>query len=315
MTGKGPYHEGEIAIQNATGEREFAIRNSAAIRGEIFGGALDFVERQSLVAVGSESAEGRLWASVLFGRPGFMRAPGTKELHINLNESVLLSGDPVVDYLRNDPRIAMLIIELETRRRLKVNGNVTGFGDNDQLDIAVLESFPLCPKYIQRRAVQSLGTDQSTSEEPYFSGTAFGEGEVEVIRQSDTMFVVTAHPSGHLDVSHKGGRKGFIEVVGEKMLRIPDFFGNSMFRSFGNLQIDDRASVVILDFAGRRSLQISGRARVLLDQPDPANQTGGSDRFWTLQVEYWQRGVIPALELQFFDYSPFLPKLKNKGSY
>ena len=80
-----------------------------------------------------------------------------------------------------------------------------------------------------------------------------------------------------------------------------------MFNSFGNLQLDDHTGVIAIDFASRQVLQMSGRAQVLLDEEDPDHETGGTNRFWTLQIESWQRSVMPAVELEFYDYSPFNP--------
>lgn len=303
-----PFHDGEIAIQERTGEREFALMNSVSVKNEILRAALSFIERQSLIVVATEDSDKNLWASILFGKQGFVRAENTKELHVALNQVQFINGDPVLTNIENDPRVGALMIELDTRRRLKINGRASS-QDENELTIAVEESFPLCPKYIQRRKVR-LPEEQSQLDQTVsaVSGTKLGKQEVTLIQNSDTMFSATSNPHGNLDVSHRGGKPGFVRVLNETTLRVPDFAGNSMFNSLGNLQLNDKAGVIILDFAGRQSLQITGRAAVLLDQNDPENETGGTNRFWTFTVERWQRSSIPAVELEFIDASPFNPK-------
>lgn len=308
MCSEGPFHEGEIEIQERTGERESARMNSVAIKSEILRGALQFIERQPLIALASVDPTGDLSASIIFGNPGFMHAPTTKELHIDLQNAQLINGDQFLKNLKTDPRIGALIIELDTRRRLKINGRDSSTLE-DKLILAVEESFPLCPKYIQRRKV-SLPEAGDALEQllPEATGTELGEEEITLIQNSDTMFAATSNPAGNLDISHRGGKKGFVRVVNGKRLRVPDFPGNSMFNSFGNLQLYDKSGVIILDFANRQCLQISGRAAVLLDEDDAENETGGTNRFWTLDVEHWHRANLPAVELEFIDSSPFNPK-------
>lgn len=308
MFSNDPFHDGEVDIQERTGERDIALMNSVSVKDEILSAALSFIERQSLIVVATEGSDKNLWASILFGKPGFVRAESTKELHVSLSQAQIIDGDPVLTNIENDPRVGALMIELDTRRRLKINGRATSHDENE-LTIKVEESFPLCPKYIQRRKVrlpeEGSQPEQSVSTE---SGTKLGEQEVALIQSSDTMFCATSNPQGNLDVSHRGGKPGFVRVLNETTLRVPDFAGNSMFNSLGNLQLNDKAGVLIMDFAGRQSLQITGRAEVLLDQDDPENETGGTNRFWTFTVERWQRSTIPAVELEFIDASPFNPK-------
>ncbi|HMW90753.1 MAG TPA: pyridoxamine 5'-phosphate oxidase family protein [Candidatus Obscuribacter sp.] len=308
MDSEGPYHKGEIAIQEAVGERAQALMNSVVIKDEILTGAINFIERQPLMVLATENANGQIWASMLFGKPGFIRALSTKELLVDLLQAKEIDGDPFLENLASNPRIGALLIELDTRRRLKINGRVSRQNEQEIL-IAVEESFPLCPKYIQRRKVRLPEDGLPHKQTPELAtGTSLGAEELELIANCDTMFSATSNPQGNLDISHRGGKPGFVRAIHATRLRVPDFAGNSMFNSFGNLQLNDRAGVILLDFAGRQCLQICGRATVLLAQSDPQNKTGGTNRFWELEVENWQRTTIPAIELEFLDASPHNPK-------
>ena len=67
-----PFHEGEIAVQRRAGESPMAERNGAVIGNKIPRGALAFVRQQPLAVAGTRDINGRLWASLLLGKPGFL---------------------------------------------------------------------------------------------------------------------------------------------------------------------------------------------------------------------------------------------------
>jgi hypothetical protein len=91
-------------------------------------------------------------------------------------------------------------------------------------------------------------------------------------------------------------------------LRIPDYAGNSMFNTLGNLASYPQAGATFVDFGRGRVLQLSGRAEILWDADDPRGETGGTGRLWHLRVEAWQESVLPlTLDWELLDYSPFNP--------
>lgn len=82
-----PYHEGELAVQQQVNETEMARMNAAAIDKTILAGVLRFIEQQPMLIIATIDAEGRVWVSVLFGNPGFLRALDDHTLEINLSRS------------------------------------------------------------------------------------------------------------------------------------------------------------------------------------------------------------------------------------
>jgi predicted pyridoxine 5'-phosphate oxidase superfamily flavin-nucleotide-binding protein len=307
---QGPFHQGELEVQKRAGETARARANGAVVGCEILEGALSFIARQPLVAVGTEASDGSLWASVIFGAIGFMRADDTRTVHVDLTQAAVAKGDPVLENLLYDDRIGTLMIELETRRRLKINGRAA-LAAND-LVVSVEKSFPLCPKYIQRRKVRVASGTDSSPEQSLSSGFELTLSEVELIANCDTLFVASsyadmsaANHAANIDVSHRGGNPGFAKVVSPKRIRVPDYAGNGMFNTFGNFQLNNRAGAIFVDFAKQQALQVTGVAEVLFDQEDSENQTGGTNRFWTLDIERWQRFGLPGVEVEFLDYSPF----------
>ena len=129
------------------------------------------------------------------------------------------------------------------------------------------------------------------------------------IQASDTFFVASAHPLRGVDASHRGGTPGFVEVVDERTLRIPDYVGNSLFNTLGNFTVNPHAGLVFLDFQRNRTLQLTGRAEILWDREDTAGQTGGTQRFWDFRIDRWhESGTHAGLRWKFLDYSPHNPQ-------
>jgi predicted pyridoxine 5'-phosphate oxidase superfamily flavin-nucleotide-binding protein len=80
-----------------------------------------------------------------------------------------------------------------------------------------------------------------------------------LIAEADTFFLGTIHPERGADASHRGGPPGFVHVVDDG-LWWPDFPGNNMFNSLGNLAVDPTAALLFIDYATGATLHMSGAA-------------------------------------------------------
>ena len=311
---ENPYHQGEIQVQERAGELEEGQRNGRVLADSIMKGALKFIAQQPMVVLASRDENQDLWASVLFGSPGFVTAPDERRVEFDLSRAGINEHDPFWKNIQHNPRIGALFLELATRRRLRINGTAARPTDG-KLKLDVEECYPNCPKYIQRRHVSFEAVDDAESApRPLVEGESLGADQSDLIASSDTFFVASAHPQRGADASHRGGRPGFVEVVEERSLRIPDYVGNSMFNTLGNLTLNPRAGLVFLDFKRNRTLQLTGQAEILWDQEDPAGRTGGTQRFWTLKIDRWRESQTHAsLRWEFLDYSPHNPQ-PSQGS-
>lgn len=310
MRFENPFHEGEIAVQERSGERAMALRNGRGIGDRIMPGALKFVAQQPMVVCGSVAPSGEVWASVFFGTPGFVRAD-EELVSFDLAHGVRRGGDPLWSHLAEGAPIGLLFIELATRRRLRVNGTVTRLRQ-DELEIRVREAYPNCPKYIQRRRLPSrLEHDDDAGEASFrvIEGVDLSSEARAVIETADTLFVASAHAQRGVDASHRGGPPGFVKVVGDRLLRVPDYAGNGMFNTLGNLAVNSRAGLAFVEFGSGDVLQLTGRASLQFDASDPTHETGGTGRSWDFQVDRWilSPGAAPR-GWEFLDASPFLPE-------
>src|SRR3977135_4365971 len=87
-------------------------------------------------------------------------------------------------------------------------------------------------------------------------------------------FLATADAEGRPDCSYKGGRPGFVRVVGPETLAFPSYDGNGMFKSLGNLLVNPQVGLLFIDFDGPKRLRVHGRATVHEDDPLLAELTG-----------------------------------------
>ena len=93
-------------------------------------------------------------------------------------------------------------------------------------------------------------------------GDPLGEREAEFIAARDSFYMATVGEAGWPYVQHRGGPAGFLHVVGPTRLAFADYGGNRQLLTAGNLAVDDRVSLFLMDYAHRRRLKVLGHARV-----------------------------------------------------
>jgi hypothetical protein len=96
---------------------------------------------------------------------------------------------------------------------------------------------------------------------------AFTDEDRAFIERSAMFFIATADSQGHPDCSYKGGLPGFVRVVDECTLAIPDYDGNGMYRTWGNVLANPRVGLLFIDFENPKRLRINGTAIVREDDP------------------------------------------------
>ena len=310
-----PYHEGELSVQQKAGEAIQGKQNGRVIANSILKGALKFVGQQPMVVLGSVDAQQNTWASVLFGHPGFIQAVDAQTIEFDLEQAFQHLDDPFWANIDRENQIGILVIELASRRRLRINGTVAQI-TSDKLCLHVLESYPNCPKYIQRRHI-SLNlnkTEKAALLSEAKSGKIITFQHREWINSADTFFVASSHQSRGVDVSHRGGNRGFVQILNEQTLRIPDYAGNSMFNTLGNLVINPAAGLIFVDFNRSCTLQLIGRATIIWNIDEPTHQSG-INRYWNFEIEQWLETDLPQpLHCEFLDYSPHNPSQENPQS-
>jgi uncharacterized protein len=305
MADHEPFHAGEIAVQQRAGERELAVRHGSMIVDAIPPPARAFLATQRTLALGALDGLARPWATLWSGPPGFVTSRDGRSVRVARGDGVPAPDDPLRTLLRRGRGVGMLAIDLGSRRRLRING-VVAAADERQLEVAVREAFPNCPKYIQRREPIAGGaTDAARRSE---RGTLLDGERRSFLGRADTLFVASSHPTHGVDVSHRGGAPGFVRVVDERTLRVPDYPGNGMFLTLGNFEVVPRAGLLAVDFERRRLLSLTGAVALTEGAEDPGHPSGGTGRYWTFVVDEWlDFAAAVGLGFRLVEPSPFNP--------
>jgi predicted pyridoxine 5'-phosphate oxidase superfamily flavin-nucleotide-binding protein len=243
---------------------------------------------------------GTPWATMVEGAPGFAHSP---DPHTLLIDSLPSISDPARAAFRPGASVGLLGIDLNTRRRNRMNGRI-GALDHDGFAVDVVHTYGNCPKYIQLRPVDSIARKPGDVVE---RADGLDDAARVMIRNADTFFVasyVDVQGERSVDVSHRGGNTGFVRVDGN-VLTIPDFAGNQFFNTLGNLQANPVAGLLFIDFESGDVVQITGRTALILEGPEVA-QFEGAQRLWTVTVDQMiKRPGALALRWQFAEFSPF----------
>src|ERR1700720_1667733 len=146
----GVFHEGERAVQRRVGVAAEAKGLGRGISRDIPPGAQPFLEAQRIAILAGVDDSGRVWASPVTGKPGFITAPNPGRLRLAAG---LPDADPLSESLARDRPLGVLVLDPERRRRLRINGRGV-VGGPGAIEIRTEEVFGNCPKYIQARAPQ-----------------------------------------------------------------------------------------------------------------------------------------------------------------
>jgi predicted pyridoxine 5'-phosphate oxidase superfamily flavin-nucleotide-binding protein len=96
---------------------------------------------------------------------------------------------------------------------------------------------------------------------------AFTDEDRAFIGRCPMFFLATADSRGQPDCSYKGGMPGFVRVLDDRTLCIPDYDGNGMYRSWGNLLVNPHVGILFLDFERPQRLRVNGTGRIGAEDP------------------------------------------------
>ena len=129
-------------------------------------------------------------------------------------------------------------------------------------------------------------------------GNEISEAEAEFIAERDGFYLATVGESGFPYVQFRGGPKGFLKVLDAKTLAYADFRGNMQYISVGNLHRNDKAALILIDYARRQRLKIYARIEVIEAKDNPELIAQLQDASYEAQVE---RAMV--LHVEAFDWN------------
>lgn len=315
-----PFHSGERAAQQRAGVLEKMVARGQVIRSFMPDQHREFFSQLPFLIVGSIDQRQQPWASVLIGAPGFVTSPDAQHLEIRAHA---LAADPLQQNLASNAAIGLLGIAPYSRRRNRVNGKVEKLYA-EGWTLKVDQSFGNCPKYIQARQPTFIEGAARAADPVVHRTDQLDAPMRDLIGAADTFFIATAFLGESLDaggtvgsqygvdVSHRGGRPGFIRIDDEKTLTVPDFVGNFFFNTIGNLVEHPHAGLLFIDFVSGDLLYLAVEAELIWDGPEVA-AFHGAQRLLRFHVSQAIR-VEASLPLRWSE-PEFSPALAPMGSW
>lgn len=314
-TGESPFHLGEQQVQDRLGVRDiiepFARR---VVRDHMPEEHQNFYAGLSFVLIGSVNGLARPWASILAGPPGFIASPNPKKLTI---AAMPPESDPLHRTLRPGAEIGLLGIDLQARRRNRLTGRVSTVS-SEGFTIDIRQTFGNCPQYIQARETHFRESGSSNPRTPSIRSDRFDKRSRAIITSADTLFVATAYlgepgqPSHGADVSHRGGKPGFVRFEDDRTFVFPDFSGNNHFNTVGNILMNPRAGFLFAEFDSGDLIYTTGTSEIVWEGDDVRAFTG-AERLIRFRAEEVIR-VENSLPLRF-DFQDYSPMLDLTGSW
>jgi predicted pyridoxine 5'-phosphate oxidase superfamily flavin-nucleotide-binding protein len=255
--GDSPWRVGERRVQARVGETHLADRLAAGIRREIPDGAVEFLAGLRQIVLAAADDEGAVWVTALTGPFGFLDVPRPDLLTIAATPG---AGDPLAGVLAGPTRVGLVGLEPATRSRVRLNGRSRPVAGG--LEVELDQVFGNCPKHIHPREV--IG-EAPIEPAPSAASPGLTDDQIRRLAAADTFFVGSTDDAGNADASHRGGEPGVIEVLDERHLRFPDYRGNSMYQTLGNLDVAPEIGLLVLDWATGAALHLTGRAAVDYD--------------------------------------------------
>jgi ferredoxin-NADP reductase len=237
-----------------------------------------------------------MWSTLLFGSSSssadvtdFVQSPDPQHL---LLESQPLPGDALASLFENGSDLGILGIEFATRRRNRVNGRIRT-NDGKKILFKVDQSFGNCPQYIKPRDWWTTGMKKNEqvcllNDTDLFPRrpSQLTKEQISSIEMAESIFLATGYradgddPRFGNDASHRGGTVGFLKVSSDgKRIFLPDYSGNNMFNSLGNIVQDPRTGISVPLYETGGMIQMSGFTLIHWEDEDDAesNEVSISD--------------------------------------
>ncbi|EED23081.1 oxidoreductase, FAD-binding, putative [Talaromyces stipitatus ATCC 10500] len=285
-----PWNQGEIALQRIL--HVPPTENPTSTFLSQYGQSM--VSRAPLIGLGALDANSRPWSTVWGGETGFSSVIDSDI--VGMRALVDRVHDPVVQSLfghseetgsiRVDGQgkmISGVTIDLENRKRVKLYGKVimgtledpegedeggrglVGKRGHAQLVVKIEESLGNCPKYLHKKhIIPALPQPKLISTSPKLPPQA-----IELINKADCFFISTYHQNTDMDTNYRGGPSGFVRIISNQpegaVLVYPEYSGNRLYQSLGNLMMNHQAGLVIPDFETGDAVYMTVTTEILID--------------------------------------------------
>ncbi|OQN98417.1 hypothetical protein B0A48_15686 [Cryoendolithus antarcticus] len=281
-----PMHEGEVAMMKAMHAPVVDNPSFPAVSPQL----ANHLQIAPLIAIGTLDKQGRPWTTLWGGQKGLAQSLGGNV--IGIKTAVAGRHDPVVEELMGKEATGTIVreegqgrmvsgvtMDLQTRKRVKLFGHMIAGAlmvrEDEateahehvveiQLVLKIDQSLGNCPKYFNKKVITPAGTKPVlVSDAPQLSQ----EG-IDLIAKADLFFVSSAQNYKDMDTNHRGGPRGFVRVSSNEasgaVLVWPEFSGNRLYQTLGNLKVNPVAGICVPDFDTGSMLYLTGSTEILV---------------------------------------------------
>lgn len=341
------FHEGELAIQKTlrVSHDENPTWQGLHTRYD------ERIIASPLIALGALDNMGRPWMTVVGGSAGFARRsrPESHLPVLDVQSLVSTMHDPVIGSLfgldsSQDPKdascwiskgdiekgegkmMAGLSIDLATRDRVKFGGRLytgtlstatnrgtrlaAGVADM-HIQVYVDESLGNCPKYLNKKAIRP----HTPSPKSRDSDTVLSQKVLHLLNKAD-LFFISSTDGKSMDVNHRGGPPGFVRVMANNSkdgvtLIFPEYSGNRLYQTLGNLHVQKQAGICIPDFDTGNVLYLTGTTQILVGSEAARILPHTKLAVKFAVVHKWFVEDALSFRGDVIDYSPYNPPVRR----
>lgn len=293
-----PFHEGEQQMHKLLNVPDYGNPTTMMLTPQ----AAFLLQRAPLLAIGTLDSDNRPWTSLWGGYTGFSESLGGGII----GTRTIVDGvhDPVVQALVGNAKdgemvqgeqkmVAGLTIDLMTRKRVKIFGRMIAgtMGEVDvdyedgakptdgapekaaqiQLITKIEQSLGNCPKYLNQYDIKpALVVSKLAYQGPELSSDA-----KQLINKSD-MFYLSSSVEDDMDTNHRGGPPGFVRILSDTEIVYPEYSGNRLYQSLGNLLVNPKIGITFPDYETGDVLYITGTVDVLVQKEAAALLPGSN---------------------------------------
>jgi predicted pyridoxine 5'-phosphate oxidase superfamily flavin-nucleotide-binding protein len=249
------FHEGEDHIQEVMSVKQKANTLTSMIKDSIPKIAADFLRALKFCVITLNTKPDDLFSTVIYNHATFIEVLDYKKISIKINHK---SHIPESFFNEEILNIGMIGLEHSSAKRIRINGKAKII--DNQIIIDINEIYSNCPKYIKRRILED--NFKILDKETVNKKLELNQDLITMISNADEFYLASGHKEKGLDISYKGGEKGFVKVLSSKQLQFDDLPGNNLYNSLGNIYTNPYINMFFIDFENNNTYNILATATI-----------------------------------------------------
>ena len=255
------FHKGEYHIQELMGVRISADTLSSNIKKTIPNIAAQFLENLNFCVISIALENTKQFTFIVYDIKPFIKVSDDKNIVISLAHHTYIPKDFL---LLTNAHFGFIGLDFEKKMRVRINGKVNS--SKEKLEVSINQIYSNCPKYIAKKFFKNelkIANKQKVEKLVQINSEF-----INLLANCDTFFISSKHNTYGLDVSYKGGKKGFISAISNDTLQFVDLPGNNLFNTIGNIYANPNIQLIFIDFKRGDIYNIDGIATIIENEDE-----------------------------------------------